>query len=383
MRPRPCLGVAVVGFGWMGRAHSRSYLRIPTLFADRAADAQLVVCADPESSRRDLATGDFGFASATSDWRRAVDDARVDLVVVAAPNAMHVEVVEAAAAVGKAVFCEKPVGGLPAHARAAAAAARGVVSGVGYNYRWAPMLRHAKALIDAGRLGTITNHRGRFLSSYGADPLGVLSWRFDVDQGGYGASTDLLCHAVDLAVHLLGPVASVVGSRRTVVTERPLPAAAGTHFAQGSADAPRGAVTNEDWTAALVRFAGGAEGTVEASRVSTSGESEHAIEIDGTRGALRWSLERLNELDVRLDGDDGFVTVLGGERFADHGAFAPGRANGIGFEDLVCIEDRHFLDAVARGERFSPSLDDAVAYAAVQEALVRSWTSQRWEEVRP
>lgn len=379
MRPR--VGIAVIGFGWMGQAHSRSYLRIPSLFPDRAADPELVVCADPVAARRATATHDFRFALATDDWRRALEHAGVDLVVVTAPNALHVDVVSAAAALGHAVFCEKPVGGTPEQARAAAAAAGAVVSGVGYNYRWAPMVQHAKALIDSGRLGTITNYRGRFLSSYGNDPLAVLSWRFDLEQAGHGASTDLLCHAVDLATHLLGPITELVGSRQTIITDRPLVAAGGSHFDHGRPGDPRGPVTNEDWTAALARFAGGAVGTFEASRVSTGGESQHAFEVDGTRGALRWDLQRMNELEVRLDGDDGYVTLFGGERFADHGPFAPGRANGIGFEDLICIEDRHFLDAVARGARFAPSLDDAVEYAAVQDALIRSWDSRAWEVV--
>ncbi|MEO5899448.1 MAG: Gfo/Idh/MocA family oxidoreductase [Ilumatobacteraceae bacterium] len=378
---RPLIGIAVIGLGWMGQAHSRSYRRIQSLFPDREGDPDLVVCADPVASRRLAATRDFGFATATDDWRRAVDDPAVSLVIVAAPNALHLDVVTAAASAGKAVFCEKPVGGTPAQARSAALAAAGVTTGVGYNYRWAPMVRHAKSLIDAGRLGTITNYRGRFLSSYGSDPLGVLSWRFDVGQGGYGASTDLLCHAVDLATHLLGPVTELVGSAATMIPERPLPSGAGTHFDRGRPDDPVGTVTNEDWTAALVRFAGGAVGMFEASRVSTGADSQHAFEIDGTLGSLRWDLQRLNELDVRLAGDDGYTTVFGGERFADHGAFAPGRANGIGFEDMICIEDHHFLDAVAAGRPFRPSLADAVAYADVQDALIRSWASRRWETV--
>jgi predicted dehydrogenase len=382
---RKRLGVGVVGFGWMGQAHSRSYRRIPSLFADRVADPVLVVCADAEESRRVQAVEGFGFTEATDDWRKAVEHPDVDLVVVTAPNMLHVEIVRAAAAGGKAVFCEKPVGGTPAQTVAAERAARDVVTGVGYNYRWAPLVRYAKSLVDEGRLGRITNYRGRFLSCYGSDPLGVLSWRFLVDQAGHGVSTDLLSHSVDLATHLVGPITDVVGFGETFIRERPLPGAAVSHYDRGAPGDPTGAVTNEDWFGALVRFGGGAVGTFEASRSMTGPESQHGFEIFGTAGSLRWNLERMNELEVFLDGPEphtGYTTVFGGERFADHGAFVPGRANGIGFEDLVTIEDHHFATAVAEGRPFEPGFAAAVAYVSVQDALLRSWESGRWEPVR-
>ena len=378
------IGVGVIGFGWMGQAHSRSYKRIPTLFPERVADPALVVCADAVEARRVEAVDGFGFESATDDWRKVVEDPAVDLVVVTAPNMLHVEIVSAAAAGGKAVFCEKPVGGTPAQTVAAERAARHVVTGVGYNYRWAPLVQHAKSLVSSGRLGRITNVRGRFLSCYGNDPLGVLSWRFLVDEAGHGASTDLLSHVVDLAMHLAGPISEVVGVGETFIPERPLPVAAGTHYDRGRPGDPTGAVTNEDWFGAMVRFAGGAIGTFEASRAMTGPESEHAFEIFGTRGSLRWNFERMNELEVYLDHDEphtGYTTVFGGERFAEHGAFVPGRANGIGFEDIVTIEDHHFLTAVADGRPFEPGFAQAVEYVSVQDAMLRSWRSRRWEHV--
>ena len=247
----------------MGQAHSRSYRRIPTLFPDRVADPVLVVCADrrrgPPHARPSTASGSL---EATDDWRKVVEHPDVDVVVVTAPNMLHVEIVAAAAAAGKAVFCEKPVGGTPAQTVAAERAARHVVTGVGYNYRWAPLVQYTKSLIDSGRLGAITNYRGRFLSCYGNDPLGVLSWRFLVDQAGHGVSTDLLSHAVDLALHLVGPITDVVGIGETFIRERPLPAGAGTHYDRGQPGDPTGAVTNEDWFGAMVRFADGAVGHV-------------------------------------------------------------------------------------------------------------------------
>ena len=261
------LGIGVIGFGWMGQAHSRSYRRIPTLFPDRNADPELVVCADAVEARRVQAVEGFGFASATDDWRKVVEHPDVDVVVVTAPNMLHVEISSAAAANGKAVFCEKPVGGTPAQTVAAERAARGVITGVGYNYRWAPLVQEAKALIDDGRLGTDHQLPRPLPLVYGNDPLGVLSWRFLVDAAGYGVSTDLLSHAVDLAMHLIGPITEVVGVGETFIRERPLPGVEGTHYDRGRLGDPTGMVTNEDWFGAIVRFASGAMGTFESSPV--------------------------------------------------------------------------------------------------------------------
>jgi predicted dehydrogenase len=384
---RPTLGVGVIGFGWMGRAHSRSVRRIPSLFPDRVADPVLVACSDTVAARRTEAVDGFGFGEAVEDWRAVVDHPGVDVVFITAPNMFHVEMVEAAAAAGTHVFCEKPVGGTPAQTVAAERAARraGVVTGVGYNYRWAPLVQHAKALIADGRLGRITNFRGRFLSCYGSDPLGVRSWRYLVDEGGYGVSTDLLSHVLDLAHFLVGPITSVVGTGETFITERPLPMpGTGTHYDRGRAGDPTGPVTNEDWFGGVARFADGAVGTFEASRTMTGPESQHAVEVYGQQGALAWNFERMNELELHLPSEGpetGWTTVLAGEQFGHHGRFVPGRANGIGFEDLVTIEDHEFLAAVARKEAFVPGFAEAVAYVSVQDALLRSWESGRWEPV--
>ena len=380
------IGVGVIGFGWLGQAHSRSLLRIPTLFPERDFDAELVICGDTLPERRDDAVDSFAFARSTGDWRAVIDDPAVDVVFIAAPNMLHVELVEAAAAAGKHVFCEKPVGGTPEQTVRAEKAARdaAVITGVGYNYRWAPLVQYARRLIADGRLGEITNYRGRFFSMYGSDPLGVLSWRFLVDQAGHGVSTDLMSHSVDLAHMLLGPITRVVGTTATFVAERPLPVAGGTHYGRGRAEDPTGAVTNEDYAGMLCEFACGARGTFEASRSMVGPESQMAFEVYGTKGALGWNLEKLNELQVYLVEDEphsGYRTVFGGDRFPYHGHFVPGSANGIGFEDLIVIEDYEFCRAIAGGHEHAPSFADAVQWVSVQAALLRSAETGRWENV--
>jgi predicted dehydrogenase len=380
------IGVGVIGFGWLGQAHSRSLQRIPTLFDQRSFQPELVACSDALAERVDQAIESFGFRRGSRDWRAVVEDPDVEVVFVAAPNMWHVELVQAVAAAGKAVFCEKPVGGTPEQVAQAARAARdaGVVSGVGYNYRWAPLVRYARELIAAGELGEITNYRGRFFSMYGADPLGVNSWRFQLDQAGYGVTSDLLSHAVDLAHMLVGPISSVVGTVETFIRERPAPTGATTHYGRGRPDDPRHPVTNEDYAAMLVRFASGARGSFEASRTIVGPQSQMAFDVHGTTGAASWNHERLNELAlyrVTEDRGSGYTTVLGGDRFGHHGVFVPGSGNSIGFEDLVAIEDYEFCRAVAENRPYEPGFEQALQWAAVQAALLRSAATGGWEDV--
>jgi predicted dehydrogenase len=385
---KPRVGIGVVGFGWMGQAHSRSYLRIPTLFPERVGEPDLVVCSDTVAARREEAVSAFGFREAVADWRAVCEHPGVDVVVITAPNMLHVEIVEAACAAGKHVFCEKPVGGTPEQTARAAAAAQsaGVITGVGYNYRFAPLVRHAAELVESGRLGEITNYRGRFFSMYGSDPLGLLSWRFEQDGAGYGVSSDLLSHAVDLAHVLVGPITQVVGMRATVVRDRPLPQPGAGHYGRGGPGDPTGPVTNEDYVGALAVFESGALGTFESARTLVGPESQMAFDLYGARGSLSWNLERLNELRVYFadEGlDTGYTTVFGGDRFPYHGNFVPGAANTIALEDLIAIEDYEFLNAVARGEPHEPGFDAALEFVAVQAALIRSWDSGAWEQVQP
>ncbi|HEY1715525.1 MAG TPA: Gfo/Idh/MocA family oxidoreductase [Solirubrobacteraceae bacterium] len=388
MNARRPIGVGVVGFGWLGQAHSRSLARIPMLFGDRTYEPRLVACSDALPGRVQDATGSFGFARGSVDWRRVVEDPEVDAVWIAAPNMLHGELVAAVAGAGKAVFCEKPVGGTPAHAVHAAVAARaaGVISGVGYNYRWAPLVQYARDLIADGELGEITNYRGRFFSMYGADPLGVNSWRFQLDEGGYGVTSDLLSHAVDLAHMLIGPITRLTGTVDTFITERPHPADGASHYGRGRAEDPMRPVTNEDYASMLVEFANGTRGTFEASRTALGPESEMAFDAYGTGGAVGWNLERLNELRLyraTTDRGSGYTTVRGGDRFGHHGVFVPGSGNPIGFEDLVTIEDHEFCTAVAEDRPFEPGFEQALEWAAVQDALLRSARSGAWEDVAP
>ena len=247
------IGIGVIGFGWMGQAHSRAYRDIPVYFPDSGIKPRLVAVADNVPARVDLATTNFGFESGTLDWQELIARDDIDVVDITAPNALHQDLVEAAATAGKHIACEKPVGISPEATAAIEIAARraGVITSCGYNYRWAPLVQYAHQLIVDGRLGDLTHYRGRFFSMYGRDRLGLLSWRFLQAEAGYGALSDIMSHAIDMAQFMCGPIRRVVAVKETFVRERPLPVPGqGTHYDRGDPGDPTGPVTNEDYVGA-------------------------------------------------------------------------------------------------------------------------------------
>ena len=381
------LGVAVIGMGWMGSVHARCYRLLPHRFPELGIDPQLVVCADSVEARAREGAARAGFERATTDWREAIADPRVDVVNVATQNALHAPVALAAIAAGKHLFCEKPVGRSPAETAAIAAAARaaGIVSGVGYNYRWAPVVQYALGLVRSGRLGMITHVRGRFLAGYARDPHGVLSWRFDREQSGGGAVADLMSHVVDLAHALAGPVERLVANRHTFIARRPLPTPGeGTHFTV-KRGGPVGPVTNEDYGSALVRFACGAQGTFEVCRVINGPKCQLAFELSGADGTIRWDFERMNELQLYLpDGTperDGTVRVQAGPDHPFFANFNPGPALAMSYEDLKVIEAAQFAKSAIERRQGEPGLAEADRVAQVLAAFDRSIDSGAWETV--
>ncbi|HEY4632714.1 MAG TPA: Gfo/Idh/MocA family oxidoreductase [Candidatus Limnocylindrales bacterium] len=381
------IGIGLIGFGWMGQAHSRAYRDIPVYFPESGLRPRLVAVADTDPARVALATENFGYASGTSDWRELLERDDIDVIDITAPNAVHRELAEAAAAAGKHIACEKPVGIDPADTAAMERAARaaGVITGCGYNYRWAPLVQYTRQLIAEGRLGELTHYRGRFFSMYGRDRLGLLSWRYLQEEAGYGVLSDLMSHAIDMAQYLAGPIVRVVAVKETFVKERPIPVEGGpTHYARGKPGDPTGKVTNEDYVGALVEFESGARGTLETDRSIFGPQSSMAFELNGSRGAASWDHEKLNQLQLYLPEEqpnDGFLEVLAGDAFRNQGNIVPGAGNSLGYEDLKLIEAFEFLSSVAAGRPHSPGFGDALANASVAAAMVRSWSSRRWEDV--
>ena len=381
------IGIGVIGFGWMGQAHSRAYRDIPVYYPESGIRPRLVAVADNVPARVELAKSNFGFESGTADYRELMARDDIDVIDITAPNALHQGLVEVAAAAGKHIACEKPVGISPEATAAIEAAARraGVITSCGYNYRWAPLVQYTRQLIAEGRLGDLTHYRGRFFSMYGRDRLSLLSWRFLQEEAGYGVLSDIMSHAIDMAQFLCGPITRVVATKETFVKERPLPTpGVGTHYDRGKPGDPTGAVTNEDYVGALVEFESGVRGTLEADRSIFGPQSSMAFELNGSKGAASWDHEKLNQLRLYLPEEqptNGFIEVLGGDAFPNQANIVPGGGNSIGFEDMKLIEALEFLRSVEAGRQHHPGFSEALANASVAAAMVRSWSSERWEDV--
>jgi predicted dehydrogenase len=384
-RARRPVGVAVAGFGWMGRVHTQAYARVLHHFPRLPVAPKLVAVADEAPGRAEEAAAQFGFATATRDWRDLAADPRVHAVSVTAPNFLHREIGVALARAGKHVWIEKPVGLSTEDARAVAEAIEdaGLQGAVGFNYRNAPAVAAAREMIASGQLGSVTHARFRLFSDYAAHPQGALTWRYERERGGSGVLGDLASHGVDLARHLLGDIASVVADSAIFVAERARPAGATAGHARASGG-DRGPVENEDYVAALLRFASGARGIVEASRVAVGEQNNYGFEVHGTSGAVFWDFRRMNELGVSAGGsyeDQPVSTIHVGPGHGEYEAFQPGSAIAMGYDDLKVIEAHNFLRSIAEGTAQGTTLWDAVRSGAALDAMTRSAETGTWVEV--
>ncbi|MFJ1968103.1 Gfo/Idh/MocA family protein [Streptomyces sp. NPDC087903] len=380
------LGVAVVGFGWMGRVHTQAYTRVPHHYPDLPLRPRLVTVAEEVPGRAEQAAAQFGFASTTRDWREVAADPRVGAVSITAPNFLHREIGVAMAEAGKHIWIEKPVGLTSADARAVAdaVAAAGVQGAVGFNYRNAPAVETARELIASGEIGTVTHVRVRLFSDYAAHPEGALTWRYERQRGGSGVLGDLASHGADLARHLLGDIASLTADTAIFVPRRARPTGATAGHSR-AAGGELGPVENEDYVSCLLRFASGARGVLEACRVSVGEQNNYGFEVHGTRGAVLWDFRRMNELGVSRGTtyqDQPVSTVYVGPGDGEFGAFQPGAANSMGYDDLKVVEAHRFLRSVAEGRPYGATLPDAVRSAAVLDAMARSAETGAWVDLR-
>jgi predicted dehydrogenase len=367
------IGIGLLGAGWMGDLHTLAYRQVVQHYPDIGVEPRLVIVADQSAHRANGAKDRFGYEHSTTDWREALSHPDVDAVSIVTPNFMHREMGLAAAAAGKHFWGEKPLGRTPSETAeiVAAALASGISTTVGFNYRHAPVVQHAKRLIARGALGEITRYRGFFLCGYASNPLGALSWRFKRDQAGLGVLGDLMTHVVDMAHYLIGPISRVSTQQATLIPQRPvMPASAGSHFSivENGEMAP---VENEDSATSLVRFESGLQGTLEASRVVVGPHASMGFEVHGASGALAWNFERMNELEIFGDlassGDSGYATVMAGPQHPDFTNFMPGAGNSMGFQDLKTIEAKLFLESIRDGVSQpprSPALEQSMRWSA-------------------
>ena len=376
------LGVAVIGFGWMGRVHTQAYARVRHHYPRLGLRPELIAVADEAPGRAAEAQDQYGFLVATTDWRDLAADPRIQAVSIAAPNFLHREIGSVLAAAGKHIWIEKPVGLTAGDARAVAAAVRdaGVQGTVGFNYRNVPAVETARELIATGALGAVTHARFRLFSDYAAHPEGALTWRYERARGGSGVLGDLAGHGADLIRFLLGEIEELVADTAIFVPRRARPAGVTAGHTR-AAGGELGPVENEDYVSGQLRLVSGARVMLEASRVAVGEQNAYGFEIHGTTGALFWDFRRMGELGVSTGDayqDQAVSTVVIGPSHGEYAAFQPGAANSMGFDDLKVIEAYRFLRSIEEGKPYGATLDDAVRSAEVLDAMTESARSRRW-----
>jgi predicted dehydrogenase len=380
------LGVAVVGFGWMGQVHTRAWSRLAQHYPDAPLRPRFVAVADPDAARRQQALDAYGFGDAVEGWAELLERDDLDVVSVCGPNFVHREVGEAVARSGRHLWIEKPAGRSAADTAAIAAAVHeaGVMSAVGFNYRNAPAVEHARELVAAGRLGRLESVDVHMLADYSAHPDGALSWRFDPQYAGTGVLGDLASHGFDLALYVggdpLGGLTELVADQSTFIAERPIATGAVSHYARGG-DGPRGPVGNEDVASALLRFGSGARGYLTSSRVAVGEQCTYTIDVRGTEGALSWDFRRMGELRLCLGRD--YLDAPWETRFVQAGdgdlaAFQPGSGMAMGFDDLKVVECHALVESIHTGKPHGATIDDAVVAARLVDAMVTSYDEGRW-----
>jgi predicted dehydrogenase len=377
------INVGIVGFGWMGQVHAKALTRVRQHYRDLGATARLVGVADvADDGRLDYAREVFGISWTTPDWSELVGRDDIDLVCVAGPNFTHRDVAVAAAKAGKHLWIEKPAGRNLAETQeiADAIGAAGVASAVGFNYRNAPAVELARNLVASGRIGAVRHVRLHLLSDYCAHPEGARTWRFVRELAGSGVVGDLASHGLDLAQYVAGPIAALLAETATFIPRRPEAIGASSHFSRG-AGGPLLPVENEDHVLAVLRFASGARGFLEASRASVGEQNSYGFEVHGSTGSLAWDFRRMGELQMCLDQDyqaASWTTHRIGPDDGEAGAFQPDTAIPLSFDDLKVIEAKRLLASIVTGTPGGATIADMVQVARLVDATLRSAAEQRW-----
>ncbi|MBN2322847.1 MAG: Gfo/Idh/MocA family oxidoreductase [Spirochaetes bacterium] len=375
--------VGMVGYKFMGKAHSNAWRQVPVFFDSPLVPELKAICGRDEEGVK-AAAEKYGWESYETSWKKLVERDDIDIVDINTPNSSHAEIAIAAAEHGKHVFIEKPLAMNIEEAKRIADAVRkaGVKHMVSFNYRRFPALTFAKQIMNEGRLGKIFHFRALYLQDWIVDPDFPLVWRLDKKTAGSGALGDLCAHIVDMALWLVGDIKSVSATAETFIKKRKLPSQEGGLSAK--AGEKTGEVTVDDAVISLARFENGALGTFEVTRFAIGHKNGGAFEINGSKGSLRFNLERMNELELLSaeDGDEqGFKTILVTESTHPFMAawWPPGHM--IGWEHSQINQVYHLLESIAADRMPEPSIYDGLKNQAVLEAMGRSMEDGRWHEV--
>jgi predicted dehydrogenase len=378
----PEVGIGMLGYAFMGKAHSNAFRTIPYMMYPPPAIPRMVSV----SGRNEIAVAEaarrFGYEKYTTDWREQIDDPDVQLFDNGGPNDAHAEPCIAAAEAGKHVFCEKPLGRTAEESKTMLDAVNkaGVKHMVAFNYRFVPAIRQAKQIIESGALGQIYHYRAVYLQEWIMPHYGTpMIWRLDKSVAGSGALGDLGAHIIDLGHYLVGGMKSVSAMTKTFIPERP--------HADGSGS---GTVDVDDAFVAAVEFENGAVGTLEATRFAGGRKNHEVLEINGEKGSIRFNLERMNELDVFWVGGEpketqGFTNVLISEAYHPWWEHWWPQGHMIGWEHTFIHEITHLLDCIVNDRDVAPygaTFEDGYKAAVVCDAILKSAESKRQVDIK-
>ena len=382
------LNVGMIGYKFMGKAHSNAYRQVGRFFPDLAVKPVMKALCGRDEAGVSKAAATFGWDGYETDWRKMIARDDIDIVDIGAPGNMHAEIAVAAAQAGKHVFCEKPLGNTSAEAKRMldAVEAAGVKHLIYFNYRANPAVSFAKQLIDEGYIGKIYHWRALFLQDWIVDPDFPLVWRLKKDTAGSGSHGDLLAHCLDTARYLVGEMSEVSGLMETFIKQRPELAESDDRLG-GKASDVMGVVDVDDASLALARFANGALGTFEATRFALGRKNHNRFEINGSKGSLVFNAERPNELEIYTEdthaGTHGFRTVTvtaGQDRYT--GQYWPA-AHNIGYEHTFTNLLFDAFTAIGRGENPTPNFRDGYLNNVLLDTIAKSAETKKWEPVTP
>lgn len=383
------IGVGLVGYKFMGRAHSNAYRQVRSFFPE-VPTPRMVAISGRNEAAVSQAANQLGWDGYETDYRTLVNRDDIDLVDVSTPGYLHRDVVIAALDAGKHVYCEKPLANTLEEAAEMVTAWRkaGTISMINFNYRRVPAIQLAKRIIADGRLGTIRHLRAVYLQDWLLDPKAPLSWRLKKELAGSGALGDIGAHITDLARFLVGDITEVTGTLGTWIKQRPVEVeGTGGSGLSMQAGEELGDVTVDDATSYLARFENGATGVFEATRLAPGRRNYNSFEINGELGSIAFNLERLNELEVYFVNDDPAVQGFRSINVTDPvhpyaGHWWPG-GHIIGWEHSHVHQVRDLLDGIANGDQPAPSFEDGFMCQAVLDAVERSASSGTWERPSP
>jgi predicted dehydrogenase len=373
------LNIGMIGYGFMGRAHSNAYAQVNHFFDLEYRPVLKAVCAR-DREKAQVFAAKWGYESVETDWRELIARKDIDAVDICTPNNLHKEIAVAAAAAGKAILCEKPLAMNSAEGEemCRAVEAAGVPNMVWYNYRRVPAVTFAKQIVDSGKLGKIFHYRANFLQDWtiSADlpQGGTALWRLDVAAAGSGVTGDLLAHCIDTALWINGSITSVTAMTETFVKER-------KHVLTGKVEK----VGIDDACAFLCRFANGSLGLFESTRYARGHKALYTFEVNGERASLKWDLHDLHRLQYFDHRDEGTlrgwrsIHVTDGEHPYMGKWWVPGLA--IGYEHSFIHQVADFLDGLAKGQPVGPTFRDALETQKVCDAVLASARSGAWTNV--